>query len=261
MPSSNLGELVFERRPYGSTFAVSRLFGIAFLSAGLLFLWAGANAANKGDVSFGGAIGVGAGSLAVGIALIVFSLKSRGIFRCHEFGVGRSTLWGEQRLPYEDISAFTSDAVRHYVNFGYSHTALKLKFKPKPELRQRAINAKFVYKREDDAFDNVNERVSRNIATRLQAELARNGEAKWTDGLVFRNGALWYRGDLSLLFTRTPATIPLGRLTGFALRKGEFYLFAEGARRAIAHEYTSAPNFFPGLFLLRTLATQIQQTR
>jgi hypothetical protein len=86
------------------------------------------------------------------------------------------------------------------------------------------------------------------MATRLAA-----GEVvPWTKNLTFLVNGIQYRPQ-GFIGRRNLQELSFEEFGGQTLEQGTFYLFRSGEKKPVMSEPVSAPNFFPGYFLLMML--------
>lgn len=94
--------------------------------------------------------------------------------------------------------------------------------------------------------------ISRAIASRMAERLSAGQAVKWTNNLTFVADGLEYRPG-GLLGRKAATTLPYSEYHGYGLDQGTFSIFRKGAKKAVMTESASAPNFFPGFYLLQLL--------
>lgn len=238
-----LGRILFERRAKKFTRAILSLVALV-LSLGSLGLLFDKDPALK---VIGGMLLVAAGSL-----LYAAIAMKRSVFRCQQRGVMKVTLFGERQLRFADTGSFSYSATRHYHNGAYVGTFINLKFEPLPEANARSISYNTSVQGEDASLEELRDFISRAIASRMAERLSAGQTVKWTNNLTFVANGLEYRPG-GLLGRKAATTLPYSEYHGYGLDQGTFSIFRNGAKKAVMTESASAPNFFPGFYLLQLL--------
>jgi len=105
---------------------------------------------------------------------------------------------------------------------------------------------------EDASLEELRDFISRAIAGRMAERLSVGKTVKWTSNLTFVEGGLEYRPG-GFLGRKPAVTLPYSEYHGYGLDQGTFSIFRKGAKKAVMTESASAPNFFPGFYLLQLL--------
>ena len=176
---------------------------------------------------------------------LVFRTR-RSRFRFFERGVEHATLEGDCRLAYADVSTFTYNVTRVYINFIYSHTDAMMRF-------QSASGADVIYHTQDrdsgDQLHMVLHHASTAVGERL-ARALRGGEAvEWCGGSRLLPDGL----ELAIpsVFGRPKRLfVPYVRLARVTIDKGRCWLYEVGNDRPVVEKQVLLPNFFPGLMVL-----------
>lgn len=238
-----LGRILFERRAKKSTRVILALVALVLglISLGLLF------DKEPGLKVFGGVLlACAAGTLYSSIAM------KRSVFRCQQRGVMKVSLFGERQLRFADTGSFTYSATRHYHNGAYVGTNIGMKFEALPESNARSISYNTSVHGEDTSLEELRDFISRAIAGRMAERLSAGQTVKWTDNLTFVAEGLEYRSG-GFLGRKPAVTLPYSEYHGYGLDQGTFSIFRKGAKKAVMTESASAPNFFPGFYLLQLL--------
>lgn len=244
--ATGLGRILFERGAKRTTRVLAYTGGTLLCCVGFVLVFA-----NEVE-----ALLTGVGMLAVGGLLIVWAWSmAYSVFRCRERGVHKSGLFGQQELRYVDVGTFTYSATRHYHNGVYVGTHIGLHFTPLPELKAARINYATTIMNEDSSLDELRNFIAKAIAVRMAARLAAGEAVPWTPNLTFLPNAIQYRPQ-GFIGRKTVQTLPFENYGGQNMEQGVFYLFRQGEKKAVMSEQVSAPNFFPGYFLLLMLQSQ-----
>jgi hypothetical protein len=172
------------------------------------------------------------------------------MFRCHAYGVARTTPKGVTKLQYREVGTFTYSGVRQYVNGAYTGTTVTLRFEPLDEEKGEPIVYKATFKNADDELENLREFISRVVAGHMLRRLQAGQIVRWTKNLVFRPDGLevakvgWFRGK------GESNVIPYNQISAHDVTEGIFRLAFGGQRNWAVEEPVSQPNFFPGYVLL-----------
>jgi hypothetical protein len=258
-PADGLGRIIFERN--------QSIKGAGRIAAGcgiLVLFLLGTLIAVAGIAGGGGMIAfwVGLALVLGGIAGAVAVWNRRvKVFRCHAYGVARTTPKGVTKLLYKDIGSFTYSGVRQYVNGGYAGTTVNLRFEPLDEGRGEPLVYSATIKNSDDALDNLREFISRVVAGHMLRRLQAGQAVRWTKSLTFLPDGLsvgkggWAKGRGGA------GVIPYNRLRNFDITDGVFRLATGTGTEWVVEEPVSQPNFFPGFTLLMLILYPPQEAR
>ena len=198
----------------------------------------------------------GVGMIAVGVLCLVWAYSmAYSVFRCRERGVHKSGLFGQQELRYVDVGTFTYSATRHYHNGVYVGTHIGLHFVPLPEVKAAKINYTTTIMNEDASLDELRNFIAKAIAVRMASRLAAGEAVPWTQNLTLLPNGIQFRPQ-GFIGRKAVQTLPFENYGGQNLEQGVFYLFRQGEKKPVMSEQVSAPNFFPGYFLLLMLQSQ-----
>ena len=164
----------------------------------------------------------------------------------------KAGLFGERQLRFADVASFSYSATRHYHNGAYVGTFINLKFEPLPEIDARAIAYNTSVQGEDASLEELRDFISRAIAARMADRIAAGQPVKWTNNLTFLANGLEYRPG-GLLGRKAAETLLYSDYHGYGLDQGTFSVYRKGSKKAVMSESASAPNFFPGFYLLQLL--------
>lgn len=241
-----LGRIIFERRP-GKHTAPSLVVTAVVLGVGaaLFAVRFGAGPGNwLAAASLGGACG----------ACLVGAYYSRRVtFQCRDLGIHKYGLLGPRTLRYADIEAFTCQATRVYNHGVYQGTRITMTFEPVAARKGQQIRLIAIVRNADAALDALRDQVSRMIGSRMAEKLAAGEPVDWTPHLRFRPDGLECR-PFSLFGRYEPVVVPYADLQRFEIKDGTFRIWAKDRAKPVVTESTSARNFFPGYFLLSTMA-------
>ncbi len=166
-------------------------------------------------------------------------------FRCHELGVARRTRRRQAVMRYADMTEFTYQATRHFVNGSYTGTSLAMKFRsPRGEINYSA-NAKVP----DEDLDELRDHIAKVIASRMVRQLAAGEAVPWTGDLVLLPQGLQFRPG-GFLGRKPPEVLPYERIRGFDMQQGVFFVWSQESEKPVIRQPVSAPNFFPGFYAL-----------
>ncbi len=239
-----LGRILFERKPQAVGIGLCVMFSIVAFVAGFILL-----GVNWPQVE---------GILSLGLAWVVSLLFALGavtqrymVFRCHERGVFRGSIFGEKLLPYANVASFTYSATKHYHNGAYVGTQLSMKFEPLAGSGAKAISYGASVQVADDDLEELRDFISRQLADRMAEQLSTGQPVQWTANLVFQREGIQYRpAGLLGIGRKEPHFLPYDAYGGCNLDQGVFYLFVKGNSKAVMTEQCNAANFFPGYYLL-----------
>lgn len=200
-------------------------------------------------------------SFIVGAVLCyVWGRMSIGVFRCCEQGVQHTGRFGVRELRWTEIGTFTYSAARVYRTDNdmgkyvdtYQWTRLALRFSPLPEVGGGAISYSDQSRQEDSDLNGLRDFVAGQIGTCMAARLAEGEVVPWTPNLTFTPEGIEFR-PRGLLGRKEFELLPYADFAGHEMALGVLYLFRRGEEKPIMSEVSSAPNFFPGHFLLKSM--------
>ncbi len=240
---AGLGRVLFERRAKRSTrfllFAVTFVMGLVGL--GLMF---GPQMQTK---VIGGLLLLGS----AGLGFSGFALK-HSTFRCQQRGVQKAGLFSTKQLKYTEVASFTYSATRHYHNGAYVGTHIKMKFEPLLDIGAQPMAYNTTVNGEDASLEELRDFISRAIAARMAGTVAAGQPVRWTNNLTFQPNGIEFRPG-GFLGRKPPQVLLYSDYQGYGLDQGSFSLFRKGEKKAVMTEAASAPNFFPGFYLLQLL--------
>lgn len=242
--SKSLGRLLFERGPSTGERVIGCLGTMIFLLLGLALFavhWMA---------------GVAALVLITGLGYLATNMVTR-VLRCHEFGISLNSVFNVRMLRYEEVAIFTFAAMRHIVNGIYAGTTLRMSLVPLPEHGLRSITYSATRQDADLDLELLREHIAQVISGRMLREYADGQPVSWTSNLTFVPNALEYRAD-GIFGKRPPIRIPLSAIEGINTDQGMFYIWTKDKANAIVSQAVSAPNFFPGYYLLLTLFQRLK---
>ena len=238
LPGEHLGRILFERKTGMAAMVLAWLFVPVALLVGFALM------ADRESLF------VGAGILLVGVLLVVFAIHlKKASFRCQEFGVCRTGLFGETKLRYQDVASFTYSATRQFVNGSYTGTTLGMNFVAIPVQGAKNINYNTSVQAADDDLDQLRDHIAHIIAARMAEDYNAQGQVEWTDALTIRNDGILYTPS-GFFGRKDPVLLPWDRYNGFDMQQGTFHIFEIGKPKSVAQEQASAANFYPGFDLL-----------
>jgi hypothetical protein len=241
-PSDGLGRVLFERSSSILKSTLALLGGACLVPLGLIMLFTPA--------FIGGLV-----MMAAGGGLLFWGATSfRQRFRCHEFGVYQSGLFGESRIRYGDVASFSYSATRHFTNGVYTGTNVAFGFQPLPGVNAAEITYSTSHRGGDDDLETLCNHISGVIAARMANDLAEGRTVAWTPNMTFRPDGIEYRPS-GWIGRKDPVLLPYEQVHGFDMQQGTFYIWSKGEKNAVMQESVSEPNFFPGYFLLVRLFT------
>ena len=239
---SGLGRILFQRKAEHTAIAVTLLVivGVIGLVIGLM------------TVPWLSALG-----LPLLIAAVIFAVwhGKTSNFRCHERGVFKSGITGESSLKYIDIVSFTYAATRNYYNGVYTGTSTEMKFTPDVGNESKEIKYSANLKGVDEDLDIIRDHISNVIASQMGQRVSEGNDTVWTKNLTFTEAGLRYRPSGFFGGKKEELLLPWEQLHGFDVQEGIFYLWETGNEKPIANEEVSAPNFFPGYYLLAMMTS------
>ncbi len=240
---SGLGRVLFERRAKGTTrfLLFAGAFVIGLVGLGLMF------DPQMPTQVIGGLVLLGS----AGLGLSGFALK-HSTFRCQQRGVQKAGLFGTRQLKYTEVASFTYSATRHYHNGAYVGTHINMKFQPLSDTDARPMAYNTTVNGEDAALEELRDFISRAIAARMADTVAAGQPLRWTNNLTFQPNGIEFRSG-GLLGRKPPQVLLYSDYQGYGLDQGTFSLFRKGEKKAVMTETASAPNFFPGFYLLQLL--------
>src|SRR6185436_4840300 len=164
---------------------------------------------------------------------------------------------GQKLLPYAQVATFSYSATRHYHNGAYVGTHLSMKFEPIAGFGAPRIQYGASVQVADDDLDELRDFISRQLAERMAQQLSTGTPVPWTSNLVFTREGIQYRPAGMLgIGRKEPHFLPYDAYGGCNLNQGVFFLFVKGNNTAVMSEPCSAPNFFPGFYLLLNMTAK-----
>lgn len=244
--TGGLGRILFEKKPSAAWSPLCAVAGVVSIVVGLgLAAFHLTNAQQDATMLL-----VAIGLVPLGIACLLGSVALRFMsFRCHERGVYKASLFGDKMLPYKDVATFTYSAVRHYHNGAYVGTNLSMKFEPLAGCGSPAISYSTTVQATDDDLDELRDTISGILAENMIQQLATNKIVPWTSNLTFHREGIQYR-PAGWISRGEPQFMKYDDYGGYNIDQGVFYLYKKGEQKPITNEQSSAPNFFPGYFML-----------
>lgn len=189
---------------------------------------------------------------AVGVIAVVLAPPSRLV--CCERGLRSWSLTGWRELPYERVEEFCYEAVRHFVDGAYSGTQFALRFRS--HTTKIAFHVRLKHRDED--IETLRDHVARVLAGRMARRLNAGKAVRWTPRLALQPDGIIYRPQ-GLVRSGAPTLLPYEQVQEFHVSGGRFFVVARGAKRPVIDEPVSAPNFFPGFYLLTTLCNPARE--
>ena len=120
----------------------------------------------------------------------------------------------------------------------------------RPELKAAKINYTTTIMNEDAALDELRNYIARAIAARMATRLAAGEPVAWTQNLTFLPEGIQYRPAGFIGRKKEVHLLTYAEYGGQSMDQGVFYLYRKGDKKPVVNEQVSAPNFFPGFFLL-----------
>lgn len=242
--SPGLGRILFERKAKTSTRVILILVAMitGLVSLAMIF--------GAPDV----VIKVFGGFMVILTAVLLYSARAmkRSVFRCHQRGVHKVSVFSDRQMRYTDVESFTYSATRHYHNGAYVGTYINMKFDPLPEIETKVLTYNTSINGEDEALEELRDFISRAIAARMADRLSAGQRVKWTDNLTFQPEGIEFRKG-GFVGRKPPELLPLTEYHGYGLDQGTFSLFRKDQKKPVMTESASAKNFFPGFYLLQLL--------
>jgi hypothetical protein len=233
---NGLGHILFERRSDAARTTLAVLAVLCFVGAAILLAIE--------EVRLLGAV---AG--AVGVALAVAAkFTPPSFFRCHEMGVFQSGAGGETQLRYDEVSNFSYQGTRHFVNGVYQGTRIDLTFYASTATISYATRVSDP----DSDLDGLRDHISRVIAVRMCHELAEGQVVRWTSDLAFQPDGIRYT-PRGLFSSKEPQVLPYERIGRFDFENGRFLVWDDTSSSPVIKQDVSAANFFPGFFVLLSI--------
>lgn len=243
VPSSELGEVVFERRAsWGRCLglALGSVFGIGL---GAWSTWAAVSqpVVDPELGQFAGLLLLGGLALGVAAASAMF-----GRFRCHRDGISRQSLFGEKALRYEHIAEFSYIESVPPAGDPQQRSVI-LSFTPPEGIHLRGL---FVggLRRDDPELWALRDHIVRLLGEKMQQRLDQGGEVPWTPRLTLTPHGLRYRKSMGQPFQLYK---PYAEIGAVEISDGQLLLYERPGAVLLAREFTVVPNFYPGLEVLK----------
>jgi hypothetical protein len=244
--TTGLGRILFEKKPSAAWPPLAAVAGVVAIIVGIALV--AGHIVNQPDEPVMLLVGLGLVPVGIGCLVGAVALKYMS-FRCHERGVFKASVFGDKMLAYKDVATFTYSAVRHYHNGAYVGTHLSMKFDPVPGSGASSISYSTSVQAVDDDLDELRDTISGILAENMIQQLATNQVVPWTSNLTFHREGLQYR-PAGWISRGEPQMLRYEDYLNYSVDQGVFYLFKKGEQKAVTNEQTSAPNFFPGFFVL-----------
>ncbi len=180
-------------------------------------------------------------SVIFGLALLD---RAVSIFRVHEFGVSKRSPIANRALRFDQVTSFTFQVMRLYVQGIYTTTNYLVKFEGDSPAGRQKIAWAMAIRGEDQDMHWLRDHASRHIASQMASELQTQGVIPWTPRLSLTTQAI---------IDRKGREIPFSEISNISLDGGQFKVFVAGANRPLLNEATNTANFFPGLQVLESL--------
>ncbi|MCO6455972.1 MAG: hypothetical protein J5I93_11800 [Pirellulaceae bacterium] len=239
VPSSELGEVVFERRAgWGrcAALAVCSAIGIAL---GTLMTWAVVS-----QPVFYPELGQYAGLFLLGGMGLGYAAVSAvfGRFRCHREGISKQGLLGEKALRYEHIAEFSyiESVPRRGVSRDRSVT---LSFSPPRGIHLRGLYVDGL-RSDDPELVALRDHIARLLGEKMQQRLEQGGEVPWTSRLTLTPHGLRYRKNMEQAFWLYK---PYAEIGAVEFSSGQLLLRERPGAEPLVREFTVVSNFYPGL--------------
>jgi hypothetical protein len=244
--TTGLGRILFEKKPSAAWPPFFVVVGVVAIIVGIGLI---AHDLITNPLDYVKTL-IGLGLIPAGVGCFVGAAALKYMsFRCHERGVYKASMFGDKMLPYKDVATFTYSAVRHYHNGAYVGTHLSMKFDPVPGSGSSSISYSTTVQAVDDDLDELRDTISGILAENMIQQLATNQIVPWTSNLTFHREGLQYR-PAGWISRGEPQMLRYEDYLNYSVDQGVFYLFKKGEQKAVTNEQTSAPNFFPGFFVL-----------
>ena len=182
-PIDGLGRVIFERKPGKSSFAVGVFVAVTtFFISMIMTLAAFANGKDMAVL-----LTVAVVIFSIAIVAIIYSLDVRKRrFRCHQLGVFKKGLFGEQQLRYDEMDAFTYDATRHFHNGVYTGTHFALRFQADRQGKKQTVTYTATLRNADGELDHLRDVVAQIMANRFRELLAAGSDVPWLKSATFK---------------------------------------------------------------------------
>jgi hypothetical protein len=171
------------------------------------------------------------------------------LLRCHERGVSRRTRLATTTIRYRDVAMYQYQATRHFVNGAYTGTTIAMEFASRPELGKQKISWSVSARGMDEELENLRDHISKVMASRWLEELKAGKSVDWTANLRLLPDGVEYRPS-GFIGRKDWTKASFAELGDTSMEQGIFYLFLKGAEKSCVGENVSAPNFFPGYYVL-----------
>ncbi|EAQ79760.1 hypothetical protein [Blastopirellula marina] len=189
----------------------------------------------------------------IGLSVLIYFYCERTAFRCHEQGVYKSGITGEQKLRYEDVESFTYSATRMYYNGAYTGTQTQMSFDPRPGSGAGKISYSANIQGADDDLEVLRSHVSQVVGSAMLHEIAEGRPVAWTPNITFFNDRIEFVPTSFFGGKKAPVQLPWNQIHNFDIQEGTFHIWSQGAEKSVIQEPVSSPNFFPGFHAFCTI--------
>ncbi len=179
--------------------------------------------------------------------LLMAYVYSKRVFRFRERGVSQATWLGERGFQYSQVASFSFSAVRQLVYGIDAGTTFQVRFEPDPSVGARRILFVGTLQKDDGQLMKLRDHVAQAVAQRMAQQLSANHSVPWTRNLTLYQDRVEYRGG------REAVILPLAEIADVNIDKGYFHILRKGMKKPAIQGAISAPNFFPGLCLLKSI--------
>jgi hypothetical protein len=181
---------------------------------------------------------------------------NENIFRCHELGIyHKFSRNGERRLPFTDITEFTYQATRVFVNGAYTGTQLAVKFRSPSGDVNYSANVKSA----DEDLDELRDHVANVLAGRMLCEVQAGQSIAWAGDMVLTPQGLVYR-PAGFFGSKPEQLLPYAQIRGWSMDKGVLFIWDHVNKDPVVRKQVSAANFFPGFYALTALCQGVQSS-
>ncbi len=168
----------------------------------------------------------------------------RCMLRCHEHGVFRRTLFSERKIRFDEMTAFTNQVTKSFVNGIYAGTSMHMEFECEP----KKIKIGYIGNAQgtDTALDKLSDVASLHVARHLISEIAEGKPVLWGDAQMGVDGLSFP----SKKKKTEPVMVPYEKIK-FTIQAGDLYLFWKGTEDPDMTIACGSKNFWPCLLILQ----------
>jgi nitrate reductase NapE component len=245
-PLEHLGRILYERKATRKEYVLASFLSLAVIVFPLL----GFLDRNLDRTTY--LILPAISALGVGVLVFWLAYLRSSVFRCHEGGVYRKTMFKERRLMFRDAIAFTYAATRMYVNGGYAGTQIAFDLEPASGREEEHVVYGANVKNADEMFETLREHIAGVIGVRMAEFVSAGERVTWTPTVAFHGDRLLFTTG-GLIRAKTEHSVPIDEVTNYRMNNGVLELLTASDTKPLVTINSHERNFFPGFVCLTIL--------